>query len=226
MLVGNAFNENLKKQDNSISTNFLAVSNNLIFLNSGDANNIGGQFSSGLRQVSKNNFSSQAITIDNSQNLQLEPVGGAKSLSLEANRILLNQNFRLRSGLAFDVRSVNQISNRTIYVDKVLASGLQNLTADNPLQISNSTVLNIPATAGAVTADKITFGAKDLCVVKTWTVVDNTLKQGVGVADSPIITADCPPNYFVFDLDASAGKMVCCQAASGQLQLSQIQQTP
>ena len=244
LLVGNAFNENLKKEDNSAAANFLAVSNSLIFLNRGDASSVGGLFSSGLRQASKNNFSSQAITIDNaSQNLLIEPIGGAKSLRLEANRILLNQNFKLQSGLAFDNRDLNQIASKTIYVDKVLATGLQSLTADS-LLIPNGTLLNIPASAGnAISANEITFNNQPFCVVKTWNVADNITNAALiyGSFDAGVLASGelscpdtsndlsfakrtcCPQNYFVFDMDATAGKLVCCQAASGQLQLSQLE---
>lgn len=221
LAVGKAFNDVLKKADNTDATNFFAVSNNLIFTNKDQ-----GEFLSGLRQINKENFSSPAITLKNAgHDLLISSVGGSGPLNISANRILMNQSFNITKGLAFDGRDPSNISSNTIYANTVLAKSLELLSSSaTALEIPSEDLLAISSKEeiAMLPDSKIKFDNKDFCQLKTWdsaSQYSNAYTNKIWPAD-PSGLHSCDSGYYVFDVNnvSSPGWIACCKYASGKLE--------
>ncbi len=165
-LGGSTWNELLSKVNTegnvTESDSFFAISNNLIFLTPNS------RFVSGVRTMSKKEFSTNAITISSSnKNLEIKPQSGKGTLSLQANKILLLNNLKSNEGVSFlDHENLN-ISNNAIYVEQVVADELI-FFGDGTLTIPTDTTLKV-SPGGTASADSITIGIgdnneKDYCV--------------------------------------------------------------
>jgi hypothetical protein len=230
---GSVWHEVLKKHDGTESSDFFAISNNLIFVNPDGVFctyiNPTDQSCTGSREIDKNNFSTSAITINSDANdLEIMPRGLAGALTLAANKITINQDLILNSGLSM-IANTNPVSN-TIQVERVLTNkiGLLDSTL-NELAIDGNTDLTIAA-GGTATASSIIYKVEEVidnkpfCEIKEWAAddnIDNATAEGAGKKDTqnPACTVSnslakktcCDPDYFIYDYDATAGKMVCCR---------------
>jgi hypothetical protein len=238
IVVGNVLNDNLKNEAGANTTNFLGISDNLIFLDSA------GEFKSGTRLINKDTFSTSAINFKTNHNVVIMPIGGVGSLSLPSDNVNMNQNFRVKGGMAFDGRDLSGIMNKNLYVDWVWASQIKLLSVDQ-LIIPSQTLLVIAQQTGGmqITADRITFDNAPFCEIETWNVQENVDDATVVKTDpdtDPDATVDadetdhctdtstksksskrtCCKKYFsVFDMNAKGGKMVCCRFSSARLSL-------
>jgi len=220
ILVGDALNANLKKADGTtINTAFLAATNNIIFVD------INGSFNSGNRQMTKDIFSSPTIGIYSDHNFGIMPIGGAGAMNIGAGgttqNITMNQNFIINNGLAMDAyyrQNISSLASNTIYVNQVLANSLEVLSASEIL-IPNGSVLKVSVASNMVSANAIKFNNQDFCVLKTWNTQANISNATIGTYTVAIAVplTSCDPKYYVFDMDANLGKLICCQYASGAL---------
>jgi len=234
IVVGNIFNDNLKNEAGANTTNFLGISDNLIFLDSA------GEFKSGSRLINKDTFSTSAINFKTNRNVVIMPIGGVGSLSLLGGKVNMNDNFRVKGGMAFDGRDLSGIMDKNLYVSKVLASNFVLLSVDQ-LIIPSQTLLTTGGPGLAITANKITFDNTPFCETETWNVQENkdnatVVKTGDDKDPDATVDADetdhctatssksktakrtcCKKYFLLFNMDASAGRMVCCRFASSRL---------
>ena len=197
--------------------NSLSVSNNLIFLNRGAS---GGELKdTAARTVNKSNFSTPAInlnTTDPDINLVISTIGGSGILTFRGFQIMMNQNFMIPNGLGIYLAEGSAISPRTIYVEKVLANNLESLITGQDILIPSATLLKAAPTSIA-TAAEITFDGNPFCEVKKWNAAENSANGTVlsfMSADVGGGQTDCDENYYVFNMNATIGIMVCCRYAS------------
>jgi len=231
IIVGDSFADVIKYSAMENRDAFFGVSNNLIFLDS-----VNGEFSSGQRQLDRNNMATPQISIfSNTNNFEISPIQ-ASSLSLGNNpqlNLTMNQNFYAKS-LTFnqDTSAIN-IADYTIYANRVLTNNL--ISPSNTILIPADTTITLDqnAPAGEVKATKIRWKdsdgtIKDFCQVITWNVNDDLAnqtaeKQGFETDyDCPQTTNDglacCSPGYLIFDINVhkivgtnNFGQLVCCK---------------
>jgi hypothetical protein len=191
----------------SESTSFFAVSNNLIFPASG-------RFASGVRNMSKDEFSTNAISLLGGQNLNIKSIGGSGLLLIDANRLEMNQNWAIDSGLSF---TNNTAPDYNIIVEKTKAVNLNILDGD--LMGFDSGNL-IAKASQEINANDIYFSnengrSEDLCVkIILDQGDDNYSLSGKWAPDQIGDRTTCPSNYWVYDLDAdstASNAMICCR---------------
>ena len=196
----------------SESTAFFAVSNNLIFLKEG------ARFESGVRSMSRDEFSTNAITVNSDNNFEIYTIGRAGVLSFFSEVIKMNQDFVIDHGLS--LKSDIDPAPYNIYAQKVLTKELHILAGapGDKLLITQGTLLL--TSGGSATADEIYFGdvGNSLCEVIPINAAgaghfyDNRTTM---MPDILIAQTDCDAGDYVYDLSANyAGghyKMVCCR---------------
>ncbi len=205
---GSTWNEVLSKinDDGSPgeSTSFFAVSNNLIFPASG-------WFESGIRNMSKDEFSTNAISLLGDQNLNIKSIGGSGLLLIDANRLKMNQNWAIDSGLSF---TNNVASDYNIIVRTTKAVNL-NILGGGLLGFNSDTL--IAKASQAINANDIYFSNDNskLCIEQGLNQeADNYLVEGEWVQDPTGNVTNCPAGYWVYDLDADSNDsnaMICCR---------------
>ncbi|MBD3359209.1 MAG: hypothetical protein GF365_00665 [Candidatus Buchananbacteria bacterium] len=188
------------------STSFFAVSNNLIF----PAN---ARFISGVRSMNIDEFSTNAISVNSSNNFTIRTPGSSGTLSFFAGVIEMQQKFRIKNGLSF--RSGITANNFEIHVPKVLTEKIELLdSAEDKLTIT-SDGLYLTA-GGTATAADIYFGTADsnLCKVKSInTAGTGHYTENDQIGDFNLTQTDCDSGYYIYDIsaDTSNYKMVCCR---------------
>jgi hypothetical protein len=144
--------------------------------------------------------------------------------------------------LTNDVPSANNIYAPQLVTNKIGILGSETWIIGSGLRLETSPVGPLEGTAEMLPGKGIVYmsGAnkKNFCYVKTWNVADNKANGGPVSETDNNVSADtsgctdtsqgtrqgqnavdqakracCAENYFVFDMDANNGKMVCCRAS-------------
>jgi len=217
ILVGDAFAE---KADT------FAVSNNLIF-------SATGQFTSGSRQMSQNNFSTPSIKVQSSNPFTISTRDLNKNLILGTNTAGNGINIKMDNNLVLDSRGLTLIdldnpAANTIYAPEVLTKSLVSLTG-RPLEIGNLSTLTVASGISNVSASSIIMDGQPFCQKVTWAptdtanstadVTNNGVPTGGDASNDNCATntghsaqkACCPANYYIYNF-STAGKLVCCRA--------------
>jgi urease beta subunit len=158
---GSTWKDLLSKVDTagvvSESSSFFAISNNLIFLKPNS------RFVSGVRTMSSDEFSTNAITISSStNNLEITPQSGNSSLNLQANKILLLNNLRSNKGVTLLTeadRPIGAISDNSLYVEQVIANSISTFGGGTLTIPAGTTLILNPG--GTASANSITIGGTE-----------------------------------------------------------------
>jgi hypothetical protein len=207
------------------STDFFAVSNNLIFLPEA-------RFSSGIRQIAKNSttgiyeFKTNALSIKGNNNLDISTIGAGKELiiSPEVGKSLtvsMNQNLVVSAGLSFFNIDPDQYH---IYVDKVITPQLGAL-GGGKVKVNNGRLILSSGSGLQAMADNIFFNSTATPLCKLKTINSGWYESYVHAPAQPNNEADlaklttmntttCDPGYFIYDTkirNKGTGYMVCCK---------------
>lgn len=192
------------------SSAFFAISNNLIFPAAES------KFESGVRSMSRDEFSTNAITVISNNNFEIATIGGSGVLNLFSEVIEMNEDFVIDHGLSLrgDIDPVPY----HIYAPKVLTKEIRILDDVSPLTIVQGTFHL--AAGGTATAENIYFESESnsMCYVQPIDL------SGAGNYDDSrttmqpdlfIAQTNCNAGFYIYDLSADyAGgnyNIVCCR---------------
>jgi hypothetical protein len=213
------------------SDQFFAISNNMLFLKPNS------KFTSGVRKISKDEFSTNAITVNSDvNNFEISTPGELGTLFLKADKIKMYNNFRTNKGLTIDsTRPWEAIADHSLYVDEIVASEIKAFGSDKII-IPAGQSLTI-ATGPAATADSIVMGGSGFCKKIDMVAVDQIMKLNynkskafgsdqVNTTACPVAggiawglvypnrfagKVCCPKDHYIFDIHVGYA-LICCRA--------------
>jgi len=228
--IGNAFS--------SIPDSF-SISRNLLFANTDDPTpfvsgnrqmNKNSLITNAISINSSKDFEISAIE----GSLIFQPVPSSCLDPLNCSMVLsMNKDLVINNGLTFTPQVLNPISN-TIYVNRVLTNEIALLSNKTQYVLSSGKLLLIDNSTGSGTANitgSLKVGTNDFCQLKTWNYLENVNNNGALYrykdAELELDSGDactdthekvlyskracCDQGYYVYDIDVSLGKMVCCR---------------
>ena len=203
------------------SDQFFAISNNLLFLKPNS------KFKSGVRQISRDEFSTNAITVNSdNQNFEISTPGELGTLFLKADKIKMYNNFRTDAGMTIASSKGNgSISDYALYVDQVVTSEISPFGGNEVVIRSGQSMTIEPgntATAGSIVMGGSGFCKKVMMETAAQAMIANyaanrpygadqvnqtTCPAAGGIASFPSTAIKvaskvcCPKDYYIFDID-------------------------